>query len=100
MSLHFPFSPRTGAGPTRGALGVHAMKLEEALLCVDCESLYSGSGHCPQCGSQVAYPLVRALNRPAGSEGRNIFSAPLGSARSTSRALSLVGHGAQLMQSA
>lgn len=41
------------------------MKLQEALLCVDCESLYSFSSHCPQCGSQVSYPLGRALNRTA-----------------------------------
>ena len=44
------------------------MKLQEALLCVDCESLYSFSSHCPQCGSQVSYPLGRALNRTAGTE--------------------------------
>ena len=44
------------------------MKLREALLCVDCESLYSLSGQCPHCGSQVAYPLARALDRrPATS---------------------------------
>jgi len=43
------------------------MKLQEALLCVDCESLYSFSSHCPQCGSQVSYPLGRALNRPTAS---------------------------------
>jgi hypothetical protein len=43
------------------------MKLQEALLCVDCESLYSFSSHCPQCGSQVSYPLGRALNRTAGA---------------------------------
>lgn len=39
------------------------MKLEEALLCVDCETLYSLASRCPQCGSQVCFPLSRALNR-------------------------------------
>ena len=41
------------------------MKLEEALLCVECESLYAVSSHCPQCGSRVSYPISRALNRRA-----------------------------------
>lgn len=41
------------------------MKLQEALLCIDCETVYAiGSNRCPQCGSQVAYPLSRALDRP------------------------------------
>lgn len=40
------------------------MKLEEALLCIDCETLYSSASQCPQCGSHVCYPLSRALNRP------------------------------------
>ena len=43
------------------------MKLQEALLCVECESLYSVSRACPQCGSRVSYPLSRALNRPGPS---------------------------------
>ena len=43
------------------------MKLQEALLCVDCESLFRVSRACPQCGSQVSYPLSRALNRAAPS---------------------------------
>ncbi len=50
------------------------MKLQEALLCVDCEALYSLSSHCPECGSQVAYPLVRALNRDAAAT--NIPASP------------------------
>jgi hypothetical protein len=41
------------------------MKLQEAVLCIDCECLYSHANHCPQCGSQVSYPLGRALDRPA-----------------------------------
>jgi hypothetical protein len=45
------------------------MKLDEALLCVECESLYSCSSQCPQCGSRVAYPISRALNRLAASAG-------------------------------
>ena len=67
------------------------MKLEEALLCVDCESLYSGSGHCPHCGSQVAYPLVRALNRPARTDGRSALAAPLEAAKSRSKSRWLDG---------
>ena len=43
------------------------MKLRDALLCVDCESLYSFSGRCPHCCSQVSYPLARALDRTAAS---------------------------------
>jgi hypothetical protein len=39
------------------------MKLQEAVLCIDCESLYSHSNHCPECGSQVGFPLGRALDR-------------------------------------
>jgi|PlaIllAssembly_1097288.scaffolds.fasta_scaffold1608312_1 hypothetical protein len=40
------------------------MKLNEALLCIECEGLFALSTRCPECGSQVAYPLSRALNRP------------------------------------
>lgn len=43
------------------------MKLDEALLCVECEAVYSCSIQCPQCGSRVAYPISRALNRPIAS---------------------------------
>ena len=43
------------------------MKLREALLCIECESLYAVSRACPQCGSRVSYPLSRALNRPGPS---------------------------------
>ena len=52
------------------------MKLQEALLCVDCESLYAFSSHCPQCGSQVSYPLGRALNRTATSAAFLAEAAP------------------------
>lgn len=45
------------------------MKLQEAVLCIDCECLYSHANHCPQCGSQVSYPLGRALDRPAAVAG-------------------------------
>jgi hypothetical protein len=45
------------------------MKLQEAVLCIDCECLYSHANHCPQCGSQVSYPLGRALNRPVAAAG-------------------------------
>ena len=39
------------------------MRLQEAILCVDCEALYSISSRCPQCGSEISFPLARALNR-------------------------------------
>lgn len=45
------------------------MKLQEAVLCIDCECLYSHANHCPQCGSQVSYPLGRALDRPTAMAG-------------------------------
>lgn len=45
------------------------MTLREALLCIDCESLYSLSSQCPQCGSRVSFPLSRALNRRVPSAG-------------------------------
>ena len=45
------------------------MKLQEALLCVDCEALFVIARACPQCGSQVSYPLSRALNRTAPPAG-------------------------------
>ena len=51
------------------------MKLREALLCVECESLYPVSRACPQCGSQVSYPLSRALNR-AGPSVRVLAGSP------------------------
>jgi predicted amidophosphoribosyltransferase len=70
------------------------MKLQEALLCVDCESLFPVSRACPECGSQVSYPLSRALNRAApmaaalagrAPHGAQIGSRPLeGAARRAS----------------
>jgi uncharacterized paraquat-inducible protein A len=39
------------------------MELNHALLCVDCEWLYAHHSSCPRCGSQVAFPLARALDR-------------------------------------
>ena len=53
------------------------MKLREALLCVECESLYSVSRACRQCGSRVSYPLSRALNRPGPSVRMRTGSLPL-----------------------
>lgn len=67
MALGLLFTGRSGKEPQPGRKGVDTMKLQEALLCVDCESLYSFSSHCPQCGSQVSYPLGRALNRTESS---------------------------------
>lgn len=41
--------------------------LERALLCLDCESIFEAEGDqkCPACGSSAAWPIGRALNRPA-----------------------------------
>jgi hypothetical protein len=41
------------------------MKLQEAQLCIDCETIYSQASRCPLCGSRVSYPLGRALDRRA-----------------------------------
>jgi hypothetical protein len=39
------------------------MNLSEAQLCIDCEWVYPVASHCPRCGSQVAYPVARAMDR-------------------------------------
>ena len=39
------------------------MELNHAILCVDCEWLYAQQNSCPRCGSHVAFPLARALDR-------------------------------------
>ena len=43
------------------------MKLQRALLCVECDEVFeaSGTGTCSSCGSRVSYPLERAVNRAA-----------------------------------
>jgi hypothetical protein len=63
------------------------MKLREAVLCIDCELLYSNANRCPSCGSQVSYPLGRALNRPdaIGAPLRGVM--PVHEAQQRSRAL-------------
>jgi len=50
------------------------MNLRDALLCIDCEWLYSASTHCPRCGSQVAYPVARAMNDDRAAVGRFLVS--------------------------
>jgi hypothetical protein len=52
------------------------MKLQDALLCVECESLYAFASHCPQCGSQVCFPLGRAINRSSAAGSRVDSPAP------------------------
>jgi len=77
------------------------MKLEEALLCVECESLYSDSSHCPQCGSRVSYPISRALNRTAESAGLIARTARAYEAQTHSRLASgMAGRGLTLLKSA
>lgn len=77
------------------------MKLEEALLCVECESLYSLSSHCPHCGSRVSYPISRALNRTAESPGVIARPAPAYEAQTRSRlAGGMAGRGLTLLKSA
>jgi len=41
--------------------------LPVAILCLDCEWIYSGSSVCPKCGSDEQFPLARALNRQLGA---------------------------------
>jgi hypothetical protein len=45
------------------------MNLKEALLCVDCEWLFEQATNCPRCGSQVTYPLARAMDRRLAAVG-------------------------------
>lgn len=40
------------------------VRLDRAMLCLDCESIFEASGppKCPACGSHVAWAMGRALN--------------------------------------
>ena len=41
------------------------MNLEDAVLCIDCEWVYSALEHpadCPRCQSRVRFPLARKMN--------------------------------------
>ena len=76
------------------------MKLQEAVLCIDCECLYSHSNHCPQCGIQVSFPLGRALDRPVGAAGLR-YEKPVREAAPRSRTvLEMPKRVAKLQQSA
>jgi hypothetical protein len=41
------------------------IRMDRALLCLDCESIFEAEGHqtCPACGSATAWAIGRALNR-------------------------------------
>lgn len=39
------------------------MNLQDALLCIDCDWLYSYASSCPRCGSHVSYPVARAMDK-------------------------------------
>ena len=52
--------------------GLHnqtAMRLHDAMICVDCETVYNGKGHtrCPACASLVSLPLTRIYLPQEGS---------------------------------
>ena len=56
------------------------MDLKAAILCIDCEWVYERSSACPRCGSQVAFPLSRALaGRMAAKRAATTFIPPLAS---------------------
>lgn len=35
-----------------------------AMLCLDCEAVYTAGGPCPACASDEAMPLARVTDRP------------------------------------
>ena len=39
------------------------IRLERALLCVECEALFEDGTTCPACGSAQLFPVARAINR-------------------------------------
>lgn len=76
------------------------MKLQEAVLCIDCECLYSHANHCPQCGSEVSYPLGRALNRPLAASGQALDRAEREAPARPRAVLEMPARAAKRMQSA
>jgi hypothetical protein len=40
--------------------------LDQALFCVDCEVIYTGTVHCPRCGGGVVWPLADWLPSARG----------------------------------
>lgn len=47
-----------------------SIRLESALLCADCSSIFTADGdqHCPACGSAVAMLLAPVLNKQHNEE--------------------------------
>ena len=44
------------------------IRLERALLCVDCEALFEGGTTCTACGSAQLFLVARAMNRGGDHE--------------------------------
>lgn len=76
------------------------MTLEEALLCIECETLYSSASRCPRCGSRVSYPLSRALNRSCATIERLAQSRAHETCASELPAASVAARSLRLVQSA
>ncbi len=76
------------------------MKLQDTLLCVDCEGIYSASSSCPQCGSHVSFPIERALNRVTVAGGFGDGPSSLFGALTSIPVGSSSGHGRALQKSA
>ena len=45
------------------------MKLRTSKLCVNCESIYEGTGPCPDCASEVFFWVFQALGTALGPRG-------------------------------
>ena len=39
------------------------IRLERALLCLNCEAIFQDGTTCPACGSAQLFPVARAMNR-------------------------------------
>jgi len=52
-----------------GAKNQTAMRLHEAVICLDCETVYSSTAHrqCPSCASRASMPLARIFLPTEGS---------------------------------
>jgi len=47
------------------------IRLERALLCVNCEALFEGGTTCPACGGAQLFPVARALEAKRGGNDEN-----------------------------
>lgn len=53
-----PLGRDSGGSSLRGG----PVNLQDALLCVECEAIYSFSSRCPRCGSRESTPLGSAFD--------------------------------------